>query len=87
MTRWALLLPGNTHCLHTSRGVDNVVQRSDLMKRLRHQARARGVEMVLTEGAKHTKVVIGEARTVVPRHSEINERTARAILKQMGVPR
>lgn len=43
--------------------------------------------MVLVEGAKHTKVVIGEARTVVPRHSEINERTARAILRQMGVQR
>lgn len=40
--------------------------------------------MVTTEGGSHTKVSIGENHTVVPRHNEINEITARAILKQMG---
>nr|WP_281177461.1 hypothetical protein [Janibacter limosus] len=37
------------------------------------------------EGGSHTKVSIGVRTTVSPRHSEINERTARAVLKQMGV--
>lgn len=55
------------------------------MKTLRAAAKDRGEDMVLTEGSEHTKVVIGDARTVVPRHSEINEITAKAILKQMGV--
>ncbi len=43
--------------------------------------------MVLTEGGSHTKVVMGNQRTVVPRHNEVNEMTAKAILKQMGVTR
>lgn len=41
--------------------------------------------MRLIEGGSHTKVVIGNRATVVARHNEINEITARAILKQMGV--
>lgn len=55
------------------------------MKRLSEDAKRRGVELVITEGGNHTKVVAGDRRTVVPRHTEINEHTARAILKQMGV--
>ena len=61
------------------------MKRTDLMKRLRQHASAVGQEMVVREGGNHTKVTIGAARTVVPRHREINERTAKAILKQMGV--
>ncbi|GAB2605997.1 hypothetical protein GCM10027067_16780 [Pseudactinotalea suaedae] len=55
------------------------------MKRLTKQAKALGQEMIVTEGGSHTKVRIGDTQTVVPRHSEINEITATAILKQMGV--
>lgn len=62
-----------------------LMKRTDLMKRLRQHAKAVGQDMLVTEGGSHTKVVIGQARTVVPRHREINERTAQAILKQMGV--
>ena len=61
------------------------MKRTDLMKRLRQHANDAGQDMLVTEGGNHTKVVIGQARTVVPRHREINERTAQAILKQMGV--
>ncbi|PPG01622.1 hypothetical protein C5E06_16870 [Pseudoclavibacter sp. RFBI5] len=63
------------------------MKRLDLIRRLRRHAAEQRLEMVLTEGASHTKVVIGGARAVVPRHSEINERTARAILRQMGIER
>ncbi len=57
------------------------------MRRLAKHANKVGADMVLTEGGSHTKVVIGNQRTVVPRHNEVNEMTAKAILKQMGVTR
>lgn len=57
------------------------------MKRLAAEAKRRGVPMEITEGSNHTKVTAGDRRTVVPRHNEINEITAKAILKQMGVKR
>jgi len=60
------------------------MKRLDLMRRLSEFASDNGLEMEVVEGAKHTKVVIGEARTVVPRHREINEITAGKILRQMG---
>jgi mRNA interferase HicA len=63
------------------------MKRRDLMKRLAAEAKARGLNIEITEGGSHTKVAIGDNQTVVPRHNEINEITARAILKQMGVER
>lgn len=55
------------------------------MKELARHTHALGLPLDVTEGANHTKVRIGDLRTTVPRHREINEVTARAILKQMGV--
>lgn len=57
------------------------------MKRLRAAARDAGADIQVTEGSKHTKVRIGHRQTVVPRHREINEITARAILKHMEAGR
>lgn len=54
------------------------------MRRLTDVARREGIDLVAVEGARHTKVVIGPRRSVVPRHNEINEITAKAILRQMG---
>lgn len=54
------------------------------MKRLREMAKAEGLTLATTEGGSHTKVQIGDRQAVVPRHVEINEITAKAILKQMG---
>lgn len=62
-----------------------MVKRRDLMKRLAHAAREQHPELVTREGANHTRVEIGDRRSVVPRHTEINEITANAILEQMGV--
>lgn len=59
------------------------MKRTDLMKRLRKIAKAEGVEVETREGGSHTVVKIGERQTTVPRHNEINEITAKAILKQM----
>jgi len=55
------------------------------MKRLADHAKAEGLPMELAEGGNHTRVTIGNRKTVVARHNEINEITAKAILKQMGV--
>lgn len=53
------------------------------MKRLAQIAKSQGLEMRLTEGASHTKVIIGDRIDVVPRHTEINEMTAKAIIRKM----
>ena len=52
------------------------------MKTLAAIAQTNGLTMAVTEGGKHTKVVIGSRTTYVPRHREISELTARAIVKQ-----
>lgn len=39
----------------------------------------------IQEGSKHTKVRLGDKRSVVPRHKEINNITAEAIKKQLGI--
>jgi mRNA interferase HicA len=59
------------------------MERRDLMKRLAQIAMAQGLEMHVTEGGNHTKVVIGDRTDVVPRHSEINEMTARSIIRKL----
>ena len=46
-------------------------------------ATAGGTDMALVrEGASHTIFRVGTAVFPIPRHSEINERTAQSILKQ-----
>jgi mRNA interferase HicA len=40
-----------------------------------------------TEGGNHTKVIIGNRTEMVPRHSEINEMTAKAIIRQKTTAR
>jgi mRNA interferase HicA len=59
------------------------MKRRDLMRRLAEIAKAQGLEMHLTEGGNHTKVVIGNRIDVVPRHTEINEMTAKAIIRKL----
>ncbi len=60
------------------------MKRRDLIKKLEAEAKARGQHLEMVEGGSHTKVRIGDNVSVVPRHTEINEITAKAILKQMG---
>ena len=64
------------------------MKRRDLMKQLDAEAKRQGLVVeIVREGGSHTIVRIGDRQTTVPRHSEINEMTARSILKQMGVSR
>ena len=59
------------------------MKRNVLLKQIRELARSRGVVLVLREASKHTVVTFGTKTTTVPRHSEINEITARSILKYL----
>lgn len=59
------------------------MKRRDLLRRLAQIAKAQGLEMRLTEGGSHTKVSIGDRTDVVPRHTEINEMTAKAIIRKL----
>ena len=54
------------------------------MKRLAALAEGRREALTLSEGGSHTRVQIGRTVTYVPRRSEINELTAKAIVKQVG---
>ncbi len=53
------------------------------MKRLALIAKEQGAELVVTEGANHTKVRIDQKMTMVPRHREVSEGPARGIIRKM----
>ncbi len=57
------------------------MKRQVFLKRLRQIAKARGLELDVREGANHTVVRIGNQVQTVPRHSEINEITAKSIIR------
>ncbi|MFY9262590.1 MAG: hypothetical protein GX483_01970 [Actinomycetaceae bacterium] len=58
------------------------MKRRDLIKQLKEIARARGEILELTEGGNHTKARIGSWVEPIPRHREISERLARAIIRR-----
>jgi hypothetical protein len=59
------------------------VRRRELLRRISDLAAAGGEEVLLVEGAKHSKVSVGQVTLVVPHHREINEFTAQAILRSL----
>lgn len=62
-----------------------MVKRRDLLAAIADFAKQNDLPLAITEGGRHTRVTVGERRTVVPRHKEINEITAKAIRKQLGM--
>ena len=59
------------------------MKKRDLIKRLRSIAVAAETDIeFIREGANHEVWAIGGIRLVIPRHREINEHTARGIIKQ-----
>lgn len=58
------------------------MKREALLKQLRQIAKANGVPMEFGEGGKHGFALINGQRITIPRHSEIAEGTAKAIIKQ-----
>jgi mRNA interferase HicA len=62
------------------------MKRQALLDALKAIAKAEKAQMVVTEGKKHTKVTIGDRVEMVPRHSDVNEQLAKAIIKRMTPP-
>ena len=52
------------------------------MDRLKKIARLNGHSFEEQEGGNHTKVTIGDWKQPIPRHREIDERLARAIISR-----
>lgn len=59
-----------------------VMMRKDLLKRLKQIAKSQNRSLRITEGGSHTRVQIGQHVDYVPRHNEVNEITAKAIIKR-----
>lgn len=57
------------------------MKRKELQRRLAKIAKRRGASITWSEGGNHSKVTIGDMETTVPRHNEINELTAKGILR------
>ena len=58
----------------------------ELLRRLRRLASRRGLDLGISEGKNHTKVVLAGRRSVIGRHSaDLKTGTLHAILKQLGV--
>lgn len=58
------------------------MKRRDILNALRNMAREAGVDFSLARnGAKHDVYRLGELAITVPRHAEVNEMTAKGILK------
>ena len=58
------------------------MKKQALIRRLRGIAKDRGVALRLLRQGRHEVWQFGEERLVIPRHSEIDEHTARGILRQ-----
>lgn len=61
-----------------------MMKRRDLLKKIEKMAKNAGETVEYREGGSHTVVKFGDKQTVVPRHNEINEITAKQIIKQLG---
>lgn len=65
-----------------------MAKRKEILKTIRKHAKANGLELTITEGGNHTKIRLGtEHYSVLPRHNEIHDLTAREIYKQLGMNR
>lgn len=59
------------------------MRKRDLIKRLRAIATAANMDLdFVREGANHEIWTIGSERLVIPRHRDVNERTAQDIIKK-----
>ncbi|MDO5695067.1 MAG: hypothetical protein Q4G38_05255 [Aeriscardovia aeriphila] len=57
------------------------MKRKDLANKLSALAKQYGESITWSEGGNHSKVTIGNIMTAIPRHTEINEITAKQIIK------
>lgn len=59
------------------------MKRTELIKRINRIAKQQQQNAIYTEGGKHTHLRLGDKQTTIPRHNEINELTARGIIKYL----
>lgn len=62
-----------------------MAMRKEILKTIKNYAEVNGLELTLIEGGNYAKVTLGDRRTVIGRHAEINELTTRAIYEQLGM--
>jgi len=59
---------------------------AELLRRLRRLAAKRGLDFEVSRGKNHTKVTLGDRRSVIGRHStDLKTGTLNGILKQLGL--
>ncbi|SCL19573.1 type II toxin-antitoxin system HicA family toxin [Micromonospora inyonensis] len=62
------------------------MKRADLLTKLSKAAANAGISFdFVREGGNHTIYRYGSQQVVIPRHKEINELTARGILRDLGL--
>ncbi|MBP7903560.1 MAG: hypothetical protein KAZ54_04725, partial [Candidatus Planktophila sp.] len=59
------------------------MKRRDLLRRIRREAKACGVEVTEREGGSHSRITVGKTSVRIPRHVEINIETARSIMRDL----
>lgn len=59
------------------------MKRNDVLKQIRKAAKRQGVHVETFSMTNHDGLVCGEARTTIPRHTEIPDRMAETIFKQL----
>lgn len=57
------------------------MKRGELIKKINGIAKTQGETVTYTEGGRHTQ--LGDKQATIPRHNEINELTARGIIKYL----
>jgi mRNA interferase HicA len=59
---------------------------AELLRRLRRLTGRRGLDFEISQGKNHTKVTLGDRRSVIGRHSaDLKTGTLNGILKQLGL--
>jgi hypothetical protein len=58
------------------------VRRSQLIRKIRQEARRQGVSVKEVEGARHDILWLGSVKIPIPRHAEIGQRTTEDILHE-----
>ena len=59
------------------------MKHGELIRRINKIAKTKGLSARYSEGGSHTSLDLGDKHTTIPRHAEVNERTAKAILKYL----
>lgn len=59
------------------------MKRKDLLKELKRIAKTKNTDLEISHGGNHDKARIGHLMQPIPRHKEIPENLAKAIIKYM----